>query len=250
MIDLHCHLLPGIDDGPETLDDALAMARLASNNGIRKAVITPHVHVGRYDNDLQSIRRHLSAFAEELRKNDIPLEVGCAGEVRIDPEITGMIEEGRIPFLGEVGGFRILLLEFPHGSIPVGSEKFVAWLLGRKIRPMIAHPERNKDVMRDVEKIFPYVRMGCWLQVTAGSLTGVFGPHARQRAAQLLERGWVQILASDAHNLGARTPELAAGRAAAEKIVGAEESWAMVRERPSAIIGEGPEGDVQDADRT
>lgn len=239
MIDLHCHLLPGIDDGPETLEDALAMARLACSNGIRKAVITPHVHVGRYDNDLHSIRRHLSAFAEQLSGNQIPLEVDCAGEVRIDPEIMGMIEEGRIPFLGEVAGFRILLLEFPHGSIPVGSEKFAAWLLGRRIRPMIAHPERNKDVMRNVERLGPFIQMGCWLQVTAGSLTGVFGALARERGMQLLERGWVRILASDAHNLEARVPALEGGRAVAETVLGPVESWALVRDRPAEIIGEG-----------
>ena len=89
--------------------------------------------------------------------------------------------------------------------------------------------------MRDVETIAPFVQMGCWLQLTAGSVTGVFGPRCRERSRQLLERGWVHVLASDAHDMPARMPELEPGRAAAARIVGEAESWRLVRERPATI---------------
>jgi protein-tyrosine phosphatase len=235
MIDLHCHLLPGIDDGPDTMEEAVAMARAAHEAGIHKAVVTPHLHLGRYDNNLQSIRAAAEAFATELRRADIPLEIGYGAEVRISPELTNLIECDQVPFLGELDARRVMLLELPHGHIPVGSDKMVEWLLMRNIVPMIAHPERNKDIMRRLDKILPFVELGCLLQVTAGSIVGQFGPRALQRANELLERGWVHVIASDAHNLCARCPDLEAGRAAAERIVGEAPSWALVHDTPLEI---------------
>ena len=159
--------------------------------------------------------------------------------MRLDEEIIALVVEERVPFIGERDGYRILLLELPHSHVPVGSDKLVGWLLKQKIRPMIAHPERNKDVHIDVNRITPLVSMGCWLQLTAGSVTGNFGEPSRQRAVQLLERGWVTILASDAHNLEHRPPELEPGRRAAAMIVGEEESWKLVRDTPLAIVDGG-----------
>lgn len=237
MIDLHCHLIPGIDDGPETLDEAIALAAHAVKSGITYAVVTPHVHIGRYENDLPSIRRDLAKFQAELDSLKIPLRLGLGGEVRLGAELIDLVAESRIPFLGERDGYKIILLEFPHGHIPVGADKFVAWLLKNRIRPLIAHPERNRQIMDDVNKLTAFVTMGCMLQVTAGSVEGRFGEHARQRAVDLLRRGWVSVLASDAHNLEHRPPELEPGRRAAAEIVGELESWKLVRETPLSILG-------------
>ncbi len=211
------------------------MARMAWNNGIRRAVVTPHIHLGRYDNDIRSIRQSLESFSSELRRQDIRLQVGYAAEVRITPEIVSMIERDDMPYLGTYKGSKVVLLELPHSHVPVGSDKLVRWLVDRHIKPMIAHPERNKDVIRSLDKIFPFVEMGCLLQLTAGSVAGKFGPFAKQRAQELLEKGWVNILASDAHNLDVRVPDLETGRAAAEHIVGRAASWSLVRDTPYAI---------------
>jgi protein-tyrosine phosphatase len=237
MIDLHCHLIPGIDDGPETLDEAVALAAHAVKSGITYAVVTPHVHIGRYENDLPSIKRDLAKFQAELDRLKIPLKLGLGGEVRLGAEIIDLVAESRIPFLGERDGYKILLLEFPHSHIPVGADKFVDWLLKNRIRPLVAHPERNNQIMDDVNKLTPFVTMGCLLQVTAGSVEGRFGEPARQRALDLLRRGWVSVLASDAHNLEHRPPELEPGRKAAAQIVGELESWKLVRETPLSILG-------------
>jgi protein-tyrosine phosphatase len=240
MIDLHCHLLPGIDDGPETLEESIALAEHAVKNGIFHAVVTPHIHPGRYDNELESIRSAVVAFQSELGRRGIPLRLGFAGEVRLSLEIMDLIAQDRIPFLGERDGYKILLLELPHGNVPVGADKFAAWLLKNKIRPLIAHPERNKEIMDDVNKLTPFVTMGCLLQVTAGSVAGDFGERARNRAVDLLERGWVSILASDAHNLEQRPPELEPGRIAAAAIVGESESWKLVHDTPQSLLGKTP----------
>lgn len=237
MIDLHCHLLPGIDDGPEDLATALRLARHAVAAGIRTSVVTPHMHPGRYANRAANIRAAAASFQQSLDANGIALKILCSAEVRLDHEILSWVGEEQIPYLGHWQGERVMLLEFPHSHVPVGADKLVAWLLKQGIRPMIAHPERNKDILRSIDKLLPFVRLGCLLQVTAGAAVGSFGEYAQARAVDLLSRGWVTVLASDAHNMEARPPELEPGRVAAAKIVGEEESWKLVRDRPAEIIG-------------
>ena len=236
MIDLHCPLLPGIDDGPETLEDALEMARIAVANGIEEAQVTPHLHVGRWDNDLQKINAAVESYRAALAQAGIPLVIGFAAEVRLDYEIVPLIEAGRVPFLGTLEGHQVMLLEFPHSHVPVGADKFVAWLLARNIRPLIAHPERNKDVMRDPGRIEPFVREGCLLQLTADSVSGGFGELCAQRAREFLERGWVSVLASDAHDTVDRPPRIAPGRDAAAVIVGEDEARRMTHDTPLRIV--------------
>jgi protein-tyrosine phosphatase len=236
LIDLHCHLLPGIDDGPATLAEALAMARLAVEHGIREARVTPHLHVGRWDNDLARISVAVDAHRAALTANDIPLKLSFAAEVRASYDIVPWIEEGRVPFLGEFEGKKVLLLELPHSHVPVGADKLVEWLLVRGIRPMIAHPERNKDIVRDANKILPFIRLGCLLQLTADAVGGRFGADAAARAAQLLGEGWVFVLASDAHDTTSRPPRIAPGRQAAARIVGEEEARKLVEDNPGRIV--------------
>ena len=237
MIDLHCHLLPGIDDGPDELATALRLARHAVSSGIRISVVTPHMHSGRYENRAANIRDAAQKFQITLDAEDIPLQIMSAAEVRLDHDILSWVGDGHIPYLGHWQGERVMLLELPHSHVPVGADKLVAWLRKQQIRPMIAHPERNKDILRNIDKLVPFVQMGCLLQVTAGAVVGAFGEHARIRAADLLARGWVTVLASDAHNMESRLPELEPGRLAAAVIVGEEESWNLVRHRPAEIIG-------------
>ena len=240
MVDLHCHLLPGIDDGPETLDEALALVDHAVAGGIARSVVTPHILPGRYENTISGIREATERFRSQLNERRIPLEIGYAAEVRIGPDVLTLADTQALPTLGTVDGYGIVLLEFPDSHIPPGSAKLVASMLQRKLRPLIAHPERNKDVMHDVEKIAPFVQSGCWLQLTSGSITGAFGPRCREVSRQLLQRGWVTVLASDAHNRAARVPELEPGRRAAEKIVGESVSWMLVRDTPAQITANNP----------
>lgn len=208
MIDLHCHFLPGIDDGAENIEQALELARLALADGITVAAMTPHVHVGRYKNFQSSIVKNTEIFQKVLEHKGIALKVVPAGEVRLNADVMDLVASGEAPFLGVLDGYRIMLLEFPHSQIPVGADKLVQWLLAQKIRPLIAHPERNKDVMRTPAKIAPFVSMGCMLQVTAGSLVGQFGSSAQKAAEYFLEQNWVSVLATDAHDALNRPPNL------------------------------------------
>lgn len=238
MIDVHCHLLPGIDDGPSTLEESLDLARLAVKNGITHSIVTPHVHAGRWDNNGSIIKTIALDFKRALLENDIPLQLGVACEVRIGAEIMDQINHRQILFLGYWHGKKVMLLEMPHSHVPMGIERMVEWLMERDILPMIAHPERNKDIHRDPSKLQPLINMGCLMQVTAGSVSGRFGETSRKRAVELLEKGLVTVLASDAHNRKYRPPSLNGGRNAAAEIVGEDEAYRLVLDNPWEIVQE------------
>ena len=235
MIDLHCHYLPGVDDGAKDLDQALSLARAAIDNGITHTVVTPHIHVGRYQNCRSSISVVFEHFRDCLEQQRIPLRVAYAAEVRMSGEIPGMIHANEIPFIGRFEGMDVLLLELPHQSIPPETDQFVAWLLKNRIRPLIAHPERNKGFLKDFNRIFSLVRMGCLIQITAGSITGSFGSAVQSCAQKLLKMDLVNIIATDAHHEIRRPPILDAGRVAAEKIVGESSAWDLVINNPGRI---------------
>ncbi len=237
MIDLHCHYLPGIDDGAQTLSESIALAAAAVADGIMAAVMTPHVHLDRYANSHSSISRDVIRFRQSLAEENIPLKIFAGGEVHLSSDIMDLVAADELPFIGVVDGYRIALIEFPHGHIPVGSDKLVQWLFGRRIRPMIAHPERNKEVMRNVEKIYPFVASGCMLQLTAGSVIGQFGSTAQQCALDLLEREWVTVLASDAHNMKNRPPNMSLARDFLVEWAGDSVANDLTDTMPARIVG-------------
>lgn len=241
MIDLHCHLLPGVDDGAEDLERAFALARIAVADGIELSVLTPHVHQGRYDNDRASIQTRVAAFQAALDDAGIALRVRGGGEVRIGPEVMEMLAADAVPFIGQIGGDRVMLLEFPHSHIPAGADRFVRWLVSQRVRPLIAHPERNKDVMAQPARINPFVDMGCLLQVTAGSLVGQFGAAAQAASETFLDNDMVFALATDAHDATRRPPILSVARDALTLRGGEALAHRLTRGNPARLLGLPPE---------
>jgi len=236
MIDIHSHLLPNIDDGPQSMDESLALAQFAVTRGITHSIVTPHIHPGRWENEALSIRTSFETFKKALADKNIPLKMGMSGEVRVGIESLQMIASHQVPFLGRWGNDYVVLLEMPHSHIPSGMEQMIQWMLQRNIRPLIAHPERNKDILRKLDNIQMLVNTGCLFQVTAGSISGKFGSTARDRACQLLEMGVVTVLATDAHNLNRRPPALDEGRAAAAAIIGESGATRLVIDNPWRIV--------------
>lgn len=237
MIDVHCHVIPGIDDGPAELEDALALARACAATGVTHVFATPHVFPGRWDNRRSTIRAQFELFKRALQVFKVPLELGMAGEVRLNSDVLQLLADDELPFLGESDGFRTMLLELPDASIPVGSDRLVRHLLDQRIRPLIVHPERNKAVMEDVERIRPFVEMGCDLQLTAASVIGEFGAGAHRASARLLKEGWVTVVASDAHNLRGRPPRMDAARAYLVERHGELLADELTRVNPARLCG-------------
>lgn len=237
VIDLHTHLLPGIDDGADNMATALAMARLAVESGTTHLVCTPHLHAGRYANTTASIAQALQGFRAALEQAGIPLQVAAAAEVRFDMEIMLWHAAGQLPFLGKWQDKDVLLLEFPHSDIPFGAEKLTQWLLDRNVVPLIAHPERNKGVMRTPSRLKAFIDQGCLLQVTAGSLAGRFGQLALDISESLLLGGLVTIVASDAHNVLHRPPTLSEGYHCAARLIGDSGAKRLVIDNPWVVSG-------------
>lgn len=237
MIDLHAHLLPGIDDGAPDLKTALQMARIAVADGITLMACTPHIYPGLYDNEGSDIRLAVAELQSALEAAGIRLKIVPGADTHLAPDLVPRLSAGRIPTLG---GSRYFLLEPPHHSVPPRIDAVVFELLAAGYVPIITHPERLAWIEDHYDNILDLVRRGAWLQVTAGSLTGRFGPLARYWGERLLDEGQVHILATDAHGTDRRPPLLAEGRRAAERWVDSVESWRMVAGRPLGILNNEP----------
>jgi protein-tyrosine phosphatase len=235
MIDIHCHLLPGIDDGPPTLEAAMALAAALVEDGVTQVVCTPHVFPGRFENRRSSIAEDFTRFAALVLEAGLQLELFWAGEVRLTPEVLDLLRLGELPMLGQAGTVKTMLLELPDGQVPLGAEQFVRRLMGAGIRPVVAHPERNRMVMDHPERIRSLVDEGCALQLTAGSLLGEFGQRAQATAQALLDAGWVQAVASDAHNLAGRRPRMKPAAQWLTRHYGAEAAHQLTVSGPASL---------------
>lgn len=206
MIDLHCHVLPGIDDGPASLDSSLALAAAAASTGTRAIVATPHVS-RRYRNDARTIERGVEALRASLAEARTELELFAGAEIATSslPEIAPE-ELAKLT----LGGGGWLLLEPPFAPLATGLDALVGGLLREGYKIVIAHPERCAAFHRDPVLLSALVRWGALTSVTAGSLSGRFGSQARRFALRLFDEGLVHNVASDAHDSVHRPPEIAA----------------------------------------
>lgn len=235
MIDIHCHLIPGIDDGAKTMDEALTLVRLAVDDGVSRIVVTPHLHLGRFDNTLPVIQSAFKELKTEVTKAAIDVQLAYAAEIRLDSEILTLVANNQLPLYGRFGDQRFMLLEFPHSHIPAGSDVLIKHLKKHNITPVIAHPERNRDLLKAPHKIKPFVRLGCWFQVTASSITGHFGEDCQTLALSYIEQNIIQIVASDAHNVKRRPPLLSQAKAKVSALFGEEKAQKLFYDNPDKI---------------
>jgi len=233
LIDLHCHMLPGIDDGAPTLATSVAMARAAVADGIRVTACTSHIYPGLYENTAQVIRGARLALQAELKRLDIPLTLVDGADTHLVPEVLEGLRSGRIPTLN---GSRYLLLEPPHHVAPQRFEESVFALQVAGYVPVITHPERLGWVGAHYAAFKRLALAGVWMQITAGAVTGAFGRTPKRFAEKMLDEGLVHILATDAHDLEQRPPVLSAGRDAAARRVGDIEAEHLVLTRPKGIL--------------
>lgn len=207
MIDLHCHILPGVDDGSPDLETSIGLAKVAVSQGITHMLLTPHHMDGVYFNAKNSVIERTNAFQIALKANDVPLTVFPGQEVHITGELLKAIEQDQILF-ADVSN-RYLILELPHNEVPEYTSKLLFNLQSLGITPVLVHPERNQGFMADPSKLYDFVSQGCVTQLTASSYVGVFGEHVQKFTEQIIEAGLGFVFASDAHNFKGRNFKMA-----------------------------------------
>ena len=235
FIDIHCHLLPGVDDGARTLEDSLAMARMAVADGVRLIACTPHVNPGLYNYDAAFVAAAVENLRKELKAREIDLFLLPGADVHLVADLPARLEDGRAPRLGRSHYF---LLEPPHDLCPPRLDRQIERILAAGYRPIITHPER----LRWIDNQFPLLndihRMGCLFQITAGAITGRFGTRVKAHAERFIRAGQCDVVASDAHDPSNRTTILSRARDAVAGMVGLEVADRMVRETPHAILSD------------
>lgn len=201
MIDIHCHILPDIDDGAKDEIQAIEMAKEAVNSGIKTVIATPHHKNRTYDNEKSFIIKQVELLNEMFKESNIPLDVLPGQEVRIFGELIHDFEKGEIQTLNDS---KYLLLELPSDHMPQYTENLIFDIQRAGLTPIIAHPERNRDIYADPNLLHGLVSRGALAQLTAGSLTGVFGKEIKKVSLQMIEHNLIHFIASDAHNINAR----------------------------------------------
>jgi protein-tyrosine phosphatase len=231
--DLHCHLLPGIDDGPKNWESSLAMARLALAEGVRTIVATPH-QLGRYEGNSRDQILELTAAAQErLHNAGLPLTVLPGADVRIQEDLPHLVRERRVLTLADRRAH--LLVELPHEQIlPLGN--LIHQLHRQGVDCILSHPERNDDLQQNPELLRPWVQQGCLVQVTAGSITGHFGPAARDLSRWLFRENMVHFVATDAHDVTHRPPSLRQAYKTVCRWAGLPQAQRVFVHNPHAVI--------------
>ncbi|NIL97068.1 MAG: hypothetical protein GTO53_05925 [Planctomycetales bacterium] len=232
FVDIHCHLLPGIDDGARDWDESLAMAELAVADGVQTILCTPH-QLGSYrQNTAADVRQRVRQLDALLRERQIPLNVLPGADVRIEPDLVAELQADRVLTLGDQG--RHVLLELPH-DLYLPLDPLVEALRGVGLQSILSHPERNQGILRQPSLLTQLVSAGCLMQVTAGSLLGTFGPSVQQFSQKILQEGLCHFLATDAHGATARRPRLQAAFRRATQLVGTEYARRICCENPGRV---------------
>jgi len=230
MIDVHCHILPGIDDGPESMDLSLEMAESAIADGITHVVATPHAN-DEYFFDFARVQVVRDELQAKLAGR-LTLATGC--DFHLNPENLEALRANAAPFC--INQKDYLLVEFNEYSIPPAMDQTLHEIQLLGLRPVITHPERNGILRAQSERLAKWVRLGCFVQVTAGALTGAFGSGAQKDVWRWTMGGIVHFVASDAHNMRGRPLRLAPAFAMVQEQLGDETAQALFLENPKAAL--------------
>lgn len=215
MIDIHSHILPGIDDGSKSLDISIKMLKIAETEGTEIIVATPHYIRNVYENLYEDIWKLYENLKQEAEKFGLKIKILLGQEIMLD---TFSLELCREKKLKGINGTKYMLVEFPLRELPKNAMELIYELRIMGICPIIAHPERYKYIYENVSNINNFIDEGCFFQVNTGSLNGLFGKHVENCAKTLVKHGIVSFIGSDAHDLNKRCPGLIEGYEKIEKI--------------------------------
>jgi len=234
VIDLHAHILPGLDDGPRTMAESVALAEVLLAEGVTHAVAAPHMFDGVYEVPCDAVTAGVRDLRTQLARRGLPLHILPGADVRVDPRVLEAARSGQLLSIG--AGERYLLLELPDDILPPRLEQFLFDLQMAGLGPILTHPERNREVQARPGLLENLIHLGCFVQVSAQSLMGVFGQRTREAACRIIAYRLAHLLASDCHDLVRRPPRMREALAVAASLVGVAEAEAMVCGRPAAIL--------------
>lgn len=230
MVDIHCHVLPGIDDGARDWETAEKMCRLAIRDGVKAIVCTPHAN-DTYAYDRSRFMELVTELKQRIGEG-LDLRLGCDFHLSFENIASAMADPDRFA----IAGTDYLLVEFSDFSIPPAVYESLAKFVGMGITPIVTHPERNMLLQRRPETVVRLVDMGCAIQITANTFTGRWGEGARRTSEWLIERQAVHIIASDAHDTKSRPPVLSGAREVITQQYGADLAHALLVSNPEAVI--------------
>lgn len=234
MIDLHAHILPGVDDGPAEVEESLEMCRVAAADGIHTIVATPHMFDGVYDVDRDEVLRGVTALNALCIAEGVPVDVLPGADTHVTVDLPDLVKNGAVVTLADRG--RYLLLELPHDVVPEHLDKLLFDLRLAGIVAVITHPERHYSLQVDSAPLAEYVKAGHLVQVTACSLSGFFGEAAYASAAYLVESGLCQIISSDCHSIDGRPPVLSEARGIVKRLAGEEAARIIFDVNPDRVL--------------
>lgn len=241
MIDLHTHVLPGIDDGVKTMEDALEFARVAAEDGVRTLVATPHDREGFYVNRRDEIVAGVAALRARLASARIGIEVLPGAELHVSADLIERVKSSRAATLADNG--KTVLFELSMSQYPVELEDLIFRMRVAGLQILVAHPERIRYFQDDIRRYESVVRLGAFGQITTGSVTGLFGRDVEVFSEELVRKRLVHVMASDAHNTRGRPPVLSSALPRLSSWAGDDEARRMVEDHPRAFL-EGRDPDV------
>ena len=233
LVDLHCHLLPGVDDGSGSLVESLEMARGFCRDGVGVVACTPHFFPGVYNNSGPDIRSRVARLQDDLDAEGIPLRLVVGGDVHIAPDLVAKLKSGEALSLNDS---RYVLVEPPHHILPPNMDGLFFDLLSAGYVPILTHPERMSWLEREYALVERLALSGVLMQITAGSILGSFGNRARDRSSRMLRDGMVHLVASDAHDMARRPPVMGEALAVLKEWVGEAEAMNLMSVRPKIIL--------------
>jgi len=239
LIDIHAHILPGLDDGARSWEESLEMARMAVADGIRVMVATPHLYKSRsidpgQINGKEIVCDRLALLREKLAAAEIPLEVLPGCDFPLGFESLQLLAQDLALTINDAR--RYLLVELPDTALPPALDDICFQLQSQGLTPIITHPERHFLIQERPQKLRRLLDLGCLAQLTGSSLTGWFGRRVKKTSRHLVKAGYIQLLATDAHNTRSRPPVLSQAVKALSRLVGETQARAMVTYFPEKVI--------------
>lgn len=240
MIDIHSHLLPGLDDGPKDLAASLELARLAVADGISHAVMTPHYNMRYQENTSQKVSQAVRDFQSALDIRHIPLQLSSGQEIRLTGDTARLLASDTILTIGSIGSY--VLLELPSDELPMFVPEALFTIQQLGFVPILAHPERNRHLMAHPEVLATFVSRGVICQVTASSIVGHFGKAVKAFSADIISHGMAHVIASDVHDLPNRQSSMTKAYDLIQKRYGQQVAWQFEQNAQAVLAGQPVQG--------